>query len=456
MGLNYYVTSERYLDENTDSYPVHMIGGNGKHQYVDIEAVRSVGLAGIDTLIKETWDRYQIPIAITECHLNCSREEQLRWFNEIWTKCCELSNSGIEIEAVTAWALLGAYDWNSLLREVNNHYESGIFSIQHNFRRPTALATLVSSLAQSGKFDHPLLSQDGWWKHQSGKTKRKSIIKTPFVLIIGKHGILAQAFANICERRSIPFLTLSQTELNICVEQDIIEAIENYRPWAVINTTDYVGIDDAEVNAAKCFLLNESGPRLLAKVSRVKGVKFMTFSSDLVFDGKKNQPYDESDAVNPLNVYGASKAAGESAVLKANDSSLIIRSGALFSPWDRSNFAYRTLKSLKQNEKIRVATDVTVSPTYVPDLIDISMDLLIDDEKGIWHLSNEGMFTWAEFAQELAQRGGFRPHQLELQPCSQMAWKARRPLYSVLHSEKGLKLPSLENSLNRFFSEQAV
>ncbi len=457
MGFNYYVTSERYLDENFGNYPPSTIGGNGKQIYADVESVRTIGNEGIGRLLKEAWQRYQIPMAITECHLSCTREEQLRWYDETWNKACQLIKEGVEIKAITAWALLGAYDWNSLLSNHSGHYESGAFDVRNGNRRATALTKLMSSLATTGKYDHPLLKLNGWWHKSAGGTATaKKVGNIPFILITGKNGTLGQAFMRICDRRSIPYIATSHEELDIANEKDIKKAIDNFHPYAIINAAGYVNVDQAEINAGECFKINAIAPGLLANISRQKGVRLVTFSSDLVFDGAKMIPYDESDTMNPINIYGASKAAGERAVLIANPSALVIRTSAFFGPWDRYNFAYEIIAALKDHKQMLVADDVTVSPTYVPDLVDISLDLLIDEEDGIWHLTNQGASTWADFAQEIAQRAGFKKELLDFRPSNEMPWRAKRPLYSALQSEKGVQLPQLARSLDRFFLEQAV
>ncbi|MGI4803853.1 MAG: family 1 glycosylhydrolase, partial [Janthinobacterium lividum] len=105
-GLNYYITSERYLDEDLQRYPKQVHGGNGRHQYADVEVVRVpyTGETGPQVLIREAWQRFGLPIAITECHIHCSREEQMRWFNDIWLTLNQLKTEGIDVRALTAWA----------------------------------------------------------------------------------------------------------------------------------------------------------------------------------------------------------------------------------------------------------------------------------------------------------------------------------------------------------------
>ena len=105
---------------------------------------------------------------------------------------------------------------------------------------------------------------------------------------------------------------------------------------------------------------------------------------------------------------------------------------------------------------IQVPGDVMVSPTYVPDLAETSLDLFIDEEQGIWHITNEGMMTWADFGAAIADRAGLSQVKLKSRPLSEMGWKANRPLYSVLQSEKGVKLPVLEDALVRYFEQRLV
>ncbi|HEY9885126.1 MAG TPA: family 1 glycosylhydrolase, partial [Thermosynechococcaceae cyanobacterium] len=117
VGINRYVCGDRFLDERVDRYPERTRGGNDKHQYADVEAVWvcADGIYDHAALLKEAWERYQRPLAITEAHLGCTREEQLRWLKEIWQVAQGLNAEGVAMRAVTVWSLLGTYDWNSLV-----------------------------------------------------------------------------------------------------------------------------------------------------------------------------------------------------------------------------------------------------------------------------------------------------------------------------------------------------
>lgn len=456
IGFNYYVTSERYLDEKIENYHSSTHGGNHKHKYADIEAVRVIELAGLNILLKEAWERYRLPIAITENHLSCTREEQMRWFKEIWESCCDLKSEGIDVKAVTVWSLLGAYDWNSLLTCHNNYYESGVFDIANNQFRKTALGKMVKEVAFNGSYDHPLLNAKGWWNKKRDINQLMKLTKENQLLIIGKNGTLGSAFMKICEHRCIPYVALSRKDLDISNERAVRDIIDKYRPWGVINTAGYVKVDDAETNYNECFSVNTIAPGILANVCNIRGIHFMTFSSDLVFDGNKKTPYHETDVAKPLNIYGISKVNGEQVVQKVNPGSLIIRTSAFFGPWDSYNFAYSVIDSLKNERAYTVVKDVIVSPTYIPDLANSAMDLFIDEEQGVWHLSNEGMLSWADFACAIADRAGYKKQNLLFKNLDEMKWKAQRPLYSVLKSDRGIKLPVLDNALERFFEHRTV
>ena len=459
MGLNYYVTSERWLDEKIDLYPTSSHGGNGRIKYADTEAVRKGQMQGVDVAISEAWERYKIPLAITEAHLNCTREEQMRWLFEIWKKSCSLKNEGINILAITAWSLLGAYDWDMLLTENNLHYEPGIFDISNNTLRLTGAGKLIKELAETGKYNHPLLQQRGWWHKGTQTDKVNEIFDKPdnpekLMLIIGKNGTLGKAFDKICYTRSIPHVVVGRVECNIENEQEIQDAIDRYKPWAIVNATGYVKVDEAESDAEKCFLINAIAPGILARICYRMGIKLMTFSSDLVFGGEKNSPYVESDGVNPLNVYGKSKVEGEILVNAYNPNALIIRTSSFFGPWDSYNFISEMIEQTGKNEKFVAASDVSVSPTYVPDLVNASLDLLIDDESGIWHLCNKGSMTWSQLATSIMEREGLQKNLVIPRLASMMKYKAQRPAYSVLGSGRGILLPSLDNALDNFFAER--
>ena len=166
IGANYYVTSERYLDDNFSAHPAECRGGNGRDIYADIAAVRSElsEIAGPTNLLMEVWERYGIPVAVTEAHLGCTPDEQVRWCMGIWDAANEARCAGADIRAVTIWSLLGSFDWNSLVTRDEGHYEPGVFDVRDGAPRETLLAKMVRDLTARGTFDHPYLATPGWWE----------------------------------------------------------------------------------------------------------------------------------------------------------------------------------------------------------------------------------------------------------------------------------------------------
>jgi len=493
VGVNHYLTSERFLDERLERYPKHTHGGNGRHAYADVEAVRAraEGCAGPRALLKEAWERYRLPLAVTETHLGCTREEQLRWFVEVWDAACSLREyEGADVCAVTAWAMLGSFDWDILLTRdcgrqdghTCEHYEPGVFDLRAPAPRPTALARLLRQLARGEEPSHPALDSPGWWRrlerllylpehkrhaensHEGAFVKswgegargKAGRAKTRLILVTGATGTLGQAFARACRARALPFRLLNRAALDIADASSVASALEEFEPWAVVNAAGYVRVDDAEREPELCRRENTGGPAVLAEACAARGVALVTFSSDLVFDGLSRRPYVETDAPAPLNVYGRSKAEAEARVLASNPSALVVRTSAFFGPNDEYNFVTIALRALAEGGRFPAACDSVVSPTYVPDLVNACLDLLIDGERGVWHLANRGAVTWAELARRAAELAGLDARLIEPRTSKSLGLAAARPSYSALASGRGALLPSLESALERYMRERAA
>lgn len=469
LGLNHYVTSQRFLDHRIARYPVHCHGGNGQQIYADVEAVRAfpAGMLEAKALIKEVWDRYERPLAITEAHLACTREEQLRWFKEIWDAAQSLKDEGVDIRAVTAWAAFGSFDWNSLLTRDDGFYESGVFDLRSTVPRPTALAKMMKTIAEGNNYTHPVLDSSGWWRRFDRFSNDDSHEITASVrhtsstgdlgralLITGATGTLGKAFARLCEQRGLSYYLLNRQELDIAELNSVKAAVERFEPWAIINTAGYVRVDDAENEVDRCMRENVSGPTNLASICAEREIPLVTFSSDLIFDGNKNEAYVERDPGSPLNVYGLSKLRAEAEVLKQYPEALIVRTSAFFGPWDEFNFVHAVLRSLSTGNHFVAANDVTISPTYVPHLVNAALDLLIDGEHGVWHLANGGATTWADFAALVAEMGGSNRAFVRGRPNASLRLAAQRPHFSALSSERGTLMPSLEQGLEHYFHER--
>jgi len=463
MGFNYYITSERFLDEHTDRYPPQLLGGNNIDSYVDTEAIRVPhdNQSGLRHLLTEAWDRFGIELALTEVQLHCTREEQLRWFSQAFDTCSDLCKHGIPVRAVTAWSILGAYGWNNLLRSKPEHYEPGVIDLRIEENYETQLARLIRSLATDQEFHHPLLKQKGWWERDmrfhhafNHLAQNEGFSGDNYPLfIVGKTGTLGVAFSRLCELRNIPHRNLSRFEFDLSDPVQMESVINKYRPWAIINCAGYVRVDEAENDIINCMMANTAGPVYLAELSKRFGIRLLNFSSDLVFDGAAAEPYSESSVVSPLNVYGQSKADMEEIVLDILPKSLVVRTSAFFGPWDKYNFPRAVIGSLVNGRQFRAAHDLVVSPTYVPDLVNAALDLLIDEADGIWHLSNQEPVSWYDWAVLVAKRARLDSGLVIPLSSTQLAFPAKRPSYIPLRSVRGNLMPSFDHAIDRFMHE---
>lgn len=467
LGINHYVTSDRFLDDRIDLYPGHDHGGNGRQAYVDVEAVRVLdkGIEGHVGALREAWNRYALPLAITEVHLGCTREDQLRWLGEAWSAAQQLRSEQIDVRAITVWSLLGCYGWSSLLTSDFDSYEPAAFDLRSPQPRPTALARMTKALTSQEKCGHPVLDGAGWWRRdirfmrQSDRRARDAsrqdndhgAAPERAILVTGSNGTLGRAFLRVAKARGLAAMGTGREELDICAPRSVSAYLDRVRPWVVINAAGYVRVDDAEHDKANCFRTNTGGARVLAEECLRLGIPFVGISSDLVFDGSKNAPYVESDVANPMNIYGASKARLEENLGRLPNV-LLIRTSAFFGPWDSHNFLATTFRELSQGREVRVANDTLVSPTYVPDLVHATLDLVIDGELGIWHLANDGALTWLDFARLAAEKAGIDLSGIVGVPMSELGLRARRPLMSALASERGKLMPSLEAGIDSWLA----
>jgi dTDP-4-dehydrorhamnose reductase len=226
LGIDQYLTSDRFLDEDVDFHPQEIPGGNSRHVYVDIAAARA-GVAeeevGFLPRIREAWERYGLPIALAEVHNGCTREEQLRWLLDAWSAAEMARSSGVDVRAVTVWSLLGATDWNTLLTRREGFYEPGAFDSRFDPPRPTVVASAIRDLAQSGRFDHPALRRPGWWR-----ADRRQGVPRPLVLSLADG--MDRIVADRCADRRL----------------DVVEGANEHglaegAAWAVIETASAFG-----------------------------------------------------------------------------------------------------------------------------------------------------------------------------------------------------------------------
>lgn len=466
IGVNHYLTSDRFLDHRVRRYPAHAIGGNADQRYADVEAVRVLSPAppGLRGVLREAWQRYQIPLAVTEVHNGCSRDEQMRWMAEAWRTAEALRDEAVDVRAVTSWALLGSHGWDTLLTR-DGRYESGAFDTSSGSPKPTALASQLHRIDRPAD-QHPVTLGAGWWR-RSIRLLYPAVPRAapltdaigapdwraapgPVLLICGASGTLGQALARACRHRDIAHVLLDRAALDLTDAASMTAALETHRPWAVINAAGWVRVDDAESDPQACGRVNLEGAVGLARLCEDRNIPTVSFSSDLVFDGAKGSPYLEDDMPRPLGIYGASKALADRRIMELEGSHLVVRTAAFFSPDDPHNFAVQLAARLLRGERFAASDRHVVSPTYVPHLCDSVLDLLIDGATGLWHVAGGTALTWYDFAERIVDRCGLRQGLLDRGTAQSLGWIAERPHYAALGTRHGLAMPGLDAAIDQF------
>lgn len=207
LGIDQYLTSDRFLDDDLARHPGAPPGGNGRAAYADVAAAHIDELrdkTGVLPRLRELHARYRLPIAITENHNGCTREEQLRWLMEGWRAAETARAEGMDMRAVTSWALFGARDWTSLMVRDEGFYESGAFDLRPVLTggspRITAVGRAVAALARHGDYRHPLVELGGWWR---GAVEPGRVTHLPKLGVVGPPAETAR-IVECCRLRRIP------------------------------------------------------------------------------------------------------------------------------------------------------------------------------------------------------------------------------------------------------------
>lgn len=260
------------------------------------------------------------------------------------------------------------------------------------------------------------------------------------ILLFGAGGMLGHALRDVFPR-AVP---AGRTDVDITDRVAVQEIIRRYRPGTVINAAAYTDVDGCEDNRDYAFATNGRAPGIIAAACRECGATLVHYSTDYVFDGTR-QEYREDDYPDPINVYGQSKLAGETAIRENTDDFRIIRTSWLFGSHGK-NFVDTILALSKQMPSVRVVDDQVGKPTYTVDLAKKTAEIL-SCSPGIYHITNDGVCSWYTFAQAFINNAV---------PCSTAAFprKAKRPAYSVLVNTKTRPLRHWKDAVTAYIKEK--
>ena len=290
------------------------------------------------------------------------------------------------------------------------------------------------------------------------------------ILLFGKNGQLGWEF-----RRILPILgeviPLDREELDLCDGAAVQRTIEGLKPALIVNASAYTDVDASERETELATKINALAPGIMAETARELRAVFVHYSTDYVFDGRKNAPYTETDPVNPLNVYGRSKAMGEEHIQQAGQGYLIFRTSWVYSLRGNS-FVKKVLKWSRQNRTLKIVGDQVSNPTWARTLAEVTGFLLagyhpdlyeaICERQGIYHLAGGGFTSRYEWAQQILADDPRRSEQIveALEPASTADFPtpAARPLFSALDCTRfeetfGLRLPDWRDTLNLAMTE---
>lgn len=275
-------------------------------------------------------------------------------------------------------------------------------------------------------------------------------------MVTGVGGQLGYDVCRALTARKIEHRGVDMGDFDITDAKTTHKNILEYHPDAVIHCAAYTNVERAEMEPELCRAVNQSGTEHIARACRKTGAKLMYISSDYVFPGTGKAPYRPEDATGPLNVYGQCKLAGEQAVRDCLEKYFVVRSSWAFGK-KGDNFVKKMLRLAENKTRLQVVCDQIGSPTYTADLANLLCDMIVTEQYGVYHATNEGYCSWAEFAREIFRLGGRRV-EVEPIPAEQYPAQAVRPKNSRLSKDKLTKmgfsrLPAWQDALRRYLKE---
>lgn len=251
------------------------------------------------------------------------------------------------------------------------------------------------------------------------------------ILVTGGKGQLGRAVSQTGSASGHEIIALSSSIMDVTRYGDVIKALDEFQPQAVVHAAAYTNVDKAESDYDGAFRTNVVGTQNVAAACLNRNIKMVYVSTDYVFDGTATKPYLENDPVNPQSVYGRTKLIGEQLAARICPRLFTVRTAWLYG--EGSNFVRTMLKMAEDRKPLRVVNDQTGSPTYTVDLAQSILRLLSTEGYGTYHMTNNGACTWYEFAKKIFF---ITNTDVEVIPVTteEFVRPARRPKYSVLRN----------------------
>ena len=253
-------------------------------------------------------------------------------------------------------------------------------------------------------------------------------------VIFGANGTLGQALGALLpteEAGAWEVTALGRADCDVTDAAAVARVLDGLRPDVAFNPSAYTNVDRAEDEPDLAYRANALAPEILGRAVERIGAKLVHYSTDFVFDGERERPYDEFDSPSPQGIYARSKLAGERLAAAATDRVFVIRVGCLYGHGGR-NFPSTILRRLKAGETVRADRERLGTPTWVKDVARASARLARTEEFGLYHCTSEGETVWSDYAAFLASELGLPPTRVEGLPTGSLPMKAPRPRRAIL------------------------
>lgn len=277
------------------------------------------------------------------------------------------------------------------------------------------------------------------------------------VLVTGVKGQLGYDVVRELQSRGHEAIGVDIEEMDITDETAVSHVMEETAPEAVIHCSAFTAVDRAEAEQELCYKVNVEGTENIAKMCQKLGCKMLYLSTDYIFSGEGQRPWEPEDTPSPLNAYGQSKYQGEVALRQYVDKYFIVRISWVFGI-NGNNFIKTMLRLGKENGAVKVVDDQIGSPTYTFDLAKLLVDMIETEQYGAYHATNEGICSWYEFAKEIFQEANMKEVMVTPVSSEEFPVKAKRPKNSRMSKEKLVQngfslLPSWQDAVKRYIEE---
>lgn len=271
------------------------------------------------------------------------------------------------------------------------------------------------------------------------------------VLVTGSGGQLGRELSRLLPERGYDTIALTRAELDITDIQAVRRVIGEHESELLINAAAYNAVDAAEKEIEEAYSVNAFGPHNLAIVCERAGCGLMHLSTNYVFDGESERPYEPFDPPNPISAYGRSKLAGEEYVRDFSSRWYVVRTAGVYG--EGANFVRTMLRAGAEKGAVRVKNDEYISPTYALDLAVGILELVEQESYGLYHLTNSGSCSWYEFACEIFDLAGASVEVTPV-PSSEYQLPAARPANGVLSPLGGPKLRHWREALSSYLNRE--